>query len=181
MNEIWRRGYEASSTKALAEFLGISRSSLYNAFGSREALFLEALEFYFSRSPDRVLNDVPENASVLRTLTAMFREICKVRARDKEAKGCLAVNCLAELVGVDQALGPALAKAFEKSLARLESLLRRAAQRGEIEDNGDLREKALALKNLLVGINLMSKVVRSERELWAIAKQTLEGLGLYRE
>lgn len=181
MNEVWRRGYEASSAKALAEHLGISRSSLYNAFGSREALFMEALALYFTRTPDRVLNDVPENASVLATLTAMFREICRVRAKDKEAKGCLAVNCLAELVGVDETLGPALSAIFEKSLARLESLLRRAAAQGEIEDAGDLHEKALALKNLLVGINVMSKIVRSERELWAIASQTLKGLGLYRD
>lgn len=181
MNEVWRRGYEASSAKALAELLGISRSSLYNAFGSREVLFLEALDLYFARTPDRVLSDVPENASILGTLTATFREICRVRARDNEAKGCLAVNCVAELVGVDETLGPALVTIFEKSLARLESLLRRAAARGEIEDNGDLHEKALALKNLLVGINLMSKIVRPERELWAIAKQTLTGLGLYRE
>lgn len=181
MNEIWRRGYEGSSAKALAESLGITRSSFYNAFESREALFLEALELYFSQSPDRALNDIPPDASILRTLTSMFREICRVRAADTEARGCLAVNCVAELVGVDEALGPALVSVFQKSLARLESLLRRAAARGETEDNGDLHEKALALKNLLVGLNLMSKIVRSEQELWAIAQQTLKGLGLYRE
>ncbi len=181
MDEIWRRGYEGSSAKALAETLGITRSSFYNAFESREALFLEALELYFSQSPDRVLNDIPPDASILRMLTSMFREICRVRAADAEARGCLAVNCVAELVGVDETLGPVLVSVFQKSLARLESLLRRAAARGETEDNGDLHEKALALKNLLVGVNLMSKIVRSEQELWAIAQQTLKGLGLYRE
>lgn len=181
MNEIWRRGYEGSSAKALAETLGITRSSFYNAFESREALFLEALELYFSQSPDRVLNDIPRDASILRTLTSMFREICRVRAADKEGRGCLAVNSVAELVGVDEALGPVLVSTFQRSLARLESLLRRAATRGEIEDNGDLHVKALALKNLLVGVNLMSKIVRSEQELWAIAEHTLQGLGLYRE
>jgi TetR/AcrR family transcriptional repressor of nem operon len=181
MNEIWRRGYEGSSTKALSETLGITRSSFYNAFKGREALFLEALDLYFSQSPDRVLNDVPPDTSILRTLTDMFREVCRVRAADKEARGCLAVNCVAELVGVDETLGPALVSIFQKSLARFESLLARAAARGEIADNGDLHEKALALKNLLVGINLMSKIVRSESELWAIAKHTLNGLGLYRD
>jgi TetR/AcrR family transcriptional repressor of nem operon len=181
MQEIWRRGYEASSAKALAENLGITRSSFYNAFESREALFLEALDLYFSQSPDHVLNDVSPDASVLQTLTRMFREICRVRAADEEARGCLAVNCLAELVGVDETLGPALVTAFQQSLSRLESLLRRAVARGEIAESGDLHEKALALKNLLVGINLMSKIVRSESELWAIAQQTLTGLGLYRE
>ena len=43
MNDIWRSGFEANSVKAISEKLGITRSSFYNAFGSREALFLEAL------------------------------------------------------------------------------------------------------------------------------------------
>lgn len=181
MNEIWLRGYEASSAKGLSEQLGISRSSFYNAFQSREELFLEALDLYLERSPDAVLDDIPPDASILCALTSMFREICRVRAADEDAKGCLAVNSLAELVGADETLGPVVAGAFRRRLDRLESLLRRAAARGELNDSGDLPEKALALKNLLVGLNLMSKVVRDEGELWAIARQTLKGLDLYRE
>jgi TetR/AcrR family transcriptional repressor of nem operon len=177
MNEVWRNGYEPSSAKALAEKLGITRSSFYNAFESREALFFEVLERYFAQSPDRVLNDMPPGSSILKTITDMFREICRVRAADKDGKGCLAVNCVAELVGVDETLGPKLVTVFQNSLARLESLLRRAVEQGELEDTGDMHEKALALKNLLVGINLMSKIVRSEEDLWTIAEQTLKGLG----
>lgn len=62
----------------------------------------------------------------------------------------------------------------------LERLLDQAAANGEIENREDLREKALALQNLLIGLNVMAKVVRSEDDLWAAAKQTLKGLGLYR-
>jgi len=43
----------------------------------------------------------------------------------------------------------------------------------------DLREKALALQNLLIGLNVMCKVVRSEKDLWRAARQTLKGLGVY--
>lgn len=180
MNEIWRNGMEASSAKALSERLGISRSSFYNAFGSREALFREALGLYFSRSPDRVLAEAGPGANIPELLAGMFREVCRVRAADPEARGCMAINCVAELVGVDETLGPVLEDALLQSIERLEHLLRQAAARGEIEESGDLREKALALQNLLVGLNLMSKVVRSEEDLWAIARRTLEGLGLYR-
>ena len=180
MNEIWRKGLEASSAKALSARLGIARSSFYNAFGSRNGLFKEALDLYFSRTPDRVLADVGADASVLEVLTGMFREVCRVRAADPEAKGCMAINCVAELVGVDEALGPVLEKAVLHSLDRLESLLRQAAANGEIDDSGDLRQKALALQNLLIGLNLMSKVVHAEEDLWASAEATLKGLGLYR-
>jgi len=66
-------------------------------------------------------------------------------------------------------------------LDRLELLLHQAAENGEIENKGDLREKALALQNLLIGLNVMAKVVHSENDLWAAARQTLKGLGLYEE
>lgn len=181
MNEIWKKGFEASSVKALSQLLGITRSSFYNAFGSREALFMEALGLYFSKTPDRVLADMDAGASVPKALTGMFREICRIRAADPEARGCMAVNCVAELVGVDGTLGPVLENAVLQSVERLQHLLKQAAENGEIEDAGDLRNKALALQNLLIGLNLMSKVVRTEEELWAAASQTLKGLGLYRD
>ncbi len=181
MQEIWRSGFEACSVKALAEKLGITRSSFYNAFGSREALFDEVLQRYFAQSPDRVLNESDENTDVPRLLTGFFREICRARAADAEGRGCLAVNCVTELVGADETLGPMLQGLILARLQRLEALLRQAAAHGQIEDDGRLRDKALALQNLMVGLNVMAKVVRSEDELWALSEQTLRGLGLYRE
>ncbi|HHL20983.1 MAG TPA: TetR/AcrR family transcriptional regulator, partial [Aliiroseovarius sp.] len=53
MQEVWRNGFERASVKALSERLGITRSSFYNAFDSREALFEKVLARYFAQSPDR--------------------------------------------------------------------------------------------------------------------------------
>ena len=179
MNDIWMNGYEACSIKGISEKLGITRSRFYNAFGSREALFEEALELYFSRTPDRVLAQAEGDIRIVPMLTKMFKDVCRTRAADPQGRGCMAVNCVAELVGVNESLGPMLERAVLGSLDRLEHLLRRAAANGEIEDRGDLREKALALQNLLIGLNVMCKVVRSEKDLWRAARQTLKGLGVY--
>lgn len=181
MNEIWRAGYEACSLKSISEKLGVTRSSLYNAFGSREALFKEALDAYLKDAPDKILADARKDESILGLLTRQFRNICRARAADPEARGCMAVNCVAELVGVDPELGPFLEKAMRAKLKLLEKLLRQAAANGEIEDDGNLKARALALQSLLVGVNLMAKVVRSEKELWAAAKAGLAGLGLLGE
>jgi len=54
----------------------------------------------------------------------------------------------------------------------------RRRRTGEIEDEGNLKTTALALKRLLVGINLLAKIVRSKKELWAAANDGLAGLGL---
>ena len=166
MNEIWRRGYEASSVKALSEMLGITRSSFYNAFDSREALFKEALETYAANAPDVILNQEPGERSIRSIFTQLFRDVCHARAADAEARGCLAVNSIAELVGVEPKVGELLVKAVKAKLKRIEKLLALAVAGGEISDDGNLKGKALAIMNLLAGINLMSKVVRNEQELY---------------
>ncbi len=181
MNDIWKNGFGACSVKAISENLGITRSSFYNAFQSRAALFEEILERYSNQSPNRVLFQVDNDTRIIPLLTQMFAEVCHARASDPEGRGCMAVNCVAELVGVNETLGPMMERAVMDSIERLELLLRHAAINGEIEDHGDLREKALALQNLLIGLNVMCKVVRSEKDLWAATQQTLRGLDIHAE
>jgi TetR/AcrR family transcriptional repressor of nem operon len=59
-------------------------------------------------------------------------------------------------------------------------ILELAVELGEIEAQ-NTHTKALALQNLVFGLNVMSKVIRDEKELWAIAKHSLEALQLYSE
>lgn len=180
MQEIWRSGYEASSVKAISEKLGITRSSYYNAFGSREDLFKEALAIYFGQSPDRALYEDVSDCPVKRLITESFRKACAARACDPEARGCMAINSLCELAGGRHVtLGAMLAEAVLASAARFETLLELAVARGELSPDTDAHGKALALQSLLIGINTLSKAVRSEDELWLAARTALQALGIY--
>lgn len=178
MNEFWQNGYEASSVKALSEKLGITRSSFYNAFGSQEALFKEALTLYFDQSPDLALAKAVPGVPIKALLTQTFRAACKARASDSQARGCMAVNGVAELCNVNDELGDVLDAAILGSLSRMEQLLEWGVAQGEISEDTDLHATALALQNLLMGLNVMCKVVRDEQELWKTAEVTLKGLGL---
>jgi len=179
MQEIWRGGYGASSVKAISEKLGITRSSYYNSFGSREDLFKAALEAYFGQSPDAILHGELPDMPILELLTRTFREICAARAQDPEGRGCMAINSLTELSGSHDELGTFLKNAVMGSAARLEYLLSIAVENGELPADADVHAKALALQNLMVGINVFAKALRDEGELWLTVKTTLKGLGVY--
>jgi TetR/AcrR family transcriptional regulator, transcriptional repressor for nem operon len=181
MQAIWRDGYEKNSVLALSEKLGITRSSYYNAFGSRDALFREVLAAYFSQSPDRALHAEAPTGRVLELLTSTFKAVCAARASDPEGRGCLAVNSIGELAGSHSELGPLLQQAVLQSAERLEQLLNLAEEDGELPSGYDTHGAALALQNLLVGINTLSKVVREYDELWLAVRTTLRGLGVLRE
>jgi len=180
MNEIWRVGFEACSVKSISENLGITRSSFYNTFVSREALFVEALQRYFESSPDRIISGFAESKRPLALLCEVFREACRALASDPDHRGCLAVNCVSELVGVNDTLGPMMEDLINQSISRLENLLTHSISLGELSPSNNTQELALAIQNLLMGLNTMSKVVRSEQQLWATAEFTLRALGVYR-
>ena len=42
----WSKGYEGTSLTDLTEAIGITRPSLYAAFGNKESLFRKALDLY---------------------------------------------------------------------------------------------------------------------------------------
>ena len=46
MEVFWSKGYEGASLTDLTAAMGINSPSLYGAFGSKEALFREAVELY---------------------------------------------------------------------------------------------------------------------------------------
>ncbi len=180
MEEIWSNGYESSSVKSLSETLGLTRSSFYHAFGSREELFLEVLQTYFEQSPDKALDSIDnQTGEVLLALCEMFKAACIARSGDAEHRGCLAVNSIAELVGVDDKIGPILSGAVSSSIGRFEKILLLAVDNGELPKE-NIATKAVALKNVLVGLNLICKVIHDGDMLWESTRMQLEGLGIYK-
>lgn len=179
MKEIWREGYEAASVKHLSEVLGITRSSFYNAFNSREDLFREAVAAYLAVMPSAPPLG-PAHEPVLPRLTGFVRAICRFIA-ENDWRGCLVANCLAEICPADQGPGAEISKLALASAKHIEALLDRAKLQGEIREEADTRALALAFQNLLIGLNVFGKAVRSEHALWRAAEVTLRGLGLYAE
>ncbi len=179
MNEMWTNGFELVSVQSLSEKLGITRSSFYNAFVSREALIDEALDLYFSRTADGIWVGFKEGAPVLPMLAGMVRKLCKDRATDVLGRGCMAVNGLTETNPNHAAATKKIIATLEARFARLDLLLTKAVENGELKDDGCLRDKALALQSLLLGLNMMAKLERSEDELWRAAKTVLCSLKVY--
>lgn len=176
MQFAWRHGLEACSVKALAEHMGITRSSFYHAFGGLDSLLLEVMSRYAALAPDRVLKEpigASEHAGGV--IHRLFRDVCRARAQDP--RGCMAVNAMAGTAGARARLRSALDDATRQNIDGFRRLVERGMSDGSIR-TGDSLCVAMALQCHLAGLNLMSTRVRDEEVLWQATECVLLGLGI---
>ena len=99
----WRKGYQASSLSDLLEAMEISRSSFYATFGDKRSLYVECLDTFGKRTRDIVIK-ARETLPPLEALRRFF-EYTATEQRDQRPEwGCMLVNTVLELAGVDDEL-----------------------------------------------------------------------------
>lgn len=178
MDLFWLKGYASVTVSDLADAMAVQRSSFYNSFGTRDAVFLESLRQYGGQSPDVVLDRLAPDAPVVPALVELLRTVCRLRARDPHARGCLVCNSVAEVAPSDRSIGPAVTRVIARRTRVVERLLRRAVARGELPAPMDVAAAARGFVTFLVGLNTLSRVVRSERALWGTCVEFLRGFGV---
>src|ERR1700730_12530128 len=96
----WHRGYAGTSVRDLATSMGISGPSLYNAFGDKHALFVQALGHYLDYSTrPRItrLESLPPKEAV----RSFLAEIIDASVSDRERRGCFLINSALEVAPHD--------------------------------------------------------------------------------
>lgn len=163
MNRFWAKGFEQTSVRDLAEQMGITGASLYNAFGDKRSLYRQAFIYYLAESVrDRVarLEKLPP-ALAIRTF---FDEIIERSINDEQRRGCMLVNAALELAPYD----PEIQKLVAQELIFIEAFFRRcigAAQKdGSITDTRPADELAKLLLSVLLGIRVLART-RPQRKV----------------
>jgi TetR/AcrR family transcriptional regulator, transcriptional repressor for nem operon len=168
LNAFWESGYRAVSISNLSQAMQIKRSSFYNSFGDRKSIFKEAMEIYKADAPDAALWNLKEGDLIVPAVRSVFRNICRVRAADKKARGCLVVNSISELAGGDEELGVLCQAAVRDGTRLYVKLLSQAVEQGEITLPENITAAAGSFMAFVAGLNTLSKAIRSEQDLWQI-------------
>jgi AcrR family transcriptional regulator len=90
MTVFWSKGYEGTSLSDLTEAMGISRPSLYAAYGNKEELFRKALERY-GEGPSAYERDALAQPTARAVAEALLRGAADVQTDPATPAGCLAV------------------------------------------------------------------------------------------
>lgn len=160
----WRQGYRSTSLQDLLAATGMGRGSFYAAFQSKEALFEAVVDDYrraFVGLLERILAR-RHGLGALRT----FLDRTLIRIPDaRRRRGCLLVNSVLELEGVDARLhGLALASLRELDGA-VTACLEQAARNGELRPDLDPGALAPVLISLIEGWRVASRAGVSREAL----------------
>ncbi|NMV37116.1 TetR/AcrR family transcriptional regulator [Ralstonia insidiosa] len=134
MRVFWKHGYEATSTDMLMAAMGIGRQSLYDTFGDKRTLYLEALGLYSAQTVSDLIARTRGKDSPLEALRAVLSQAAALPP-DRRALGCIAVNAIGEFGQRDEDVLQAMAGGGSVLDLVLEDLVRQGMAVGEIVDS----------------------------------------------
>ena len=166
MEVFWRKGFDATSIQDLTDAMGINPPSLYAAFGDKEKLYLEAVEYYRVQRGQHVrevLDSEPTaRAAVERALREVVTEFCR---RDAPA-GCLltmSTGCSSVSLGVQQILAKKRSMARDRIAERIE----RGIREGDVPASTDALALAEFVTTVFAGMAMHARDGASRKSLLA--------------
>lgn len=155
--------------------MGIGRQSLYNAFGDKRALYLEALDAYQQRTIAGHIDRLSKPQSPARGLTDLLYGL--IAENDLErSKGCMGVCAAAEFGVSDSEIAALRAKASPALGKRLVKRITEGQERGELDAAMSPKEAAGFVQMTMTGIQLGARAGVAISELRSMARFAIDRL-----
>lgn len=172
----WGRGYEATSVSDLLAAMDLSKSSLYQAFGSKQQLFERCLARYADGLSARMRRALDEAASGRRFIEETFGAVARTARQPDGAKGCLIANSASELGQREPALAVPVASGLDRFARIFHEAVVRAQSEGEVPADADPGALASYLVACMNGLRTMIKAGADGRSAKGMVRLMLKAL-----
>jgi TetR/AcrR family transcriptional repressor of nem operon len=173
MEAFWARGYERTSIQDLVQHMGINRQSIYDTFGDKHALFLQALDRYCEIQNRTVFKQLDRPGSVKRNLRLLFEGVVDKALSEEGRRGCFVGNAMSELAGRCKETATRTCHSMASAEKTFQRALQRGKEQGELPRVRDTRAVARFLYSNFQGLRLMAKATRDRKLLKDVVKITL--------
>ncbi len=174
----WRNGYEAASMAELTAAMGITKPSLYAAFGNKEALFHKALDLY-EREKLAYISAALEAPTARGVAERLLRGSLEIQTNSCDPKGCLSVISTAACGAEAEPIKAEVCKRRASSEAALIARFARAKEEGELPEGLEPAALARYLSALLQGLAIqggsgascaeLNQLVETSMAVWPTA------------
>jgi TetR/AcrR family transcriptional repressor of nem operon len=170
------RGFKHTSFGDLTDGLGVSRQSLYDTYGDKNALYHAALKRYLNRSLDLMGRRLADPAPIREVLGGFFEGML-AGVCGKGSPGCPMVNSMVEQAPHEADIR-ALAQTHARSVQDLfEARLAAAQRKGEIGKSKDPAALARFFYHTMLGLAVATRALGDQEQMRSsirIALQTLD-------
>ena len=172
MHVFWHQGYDGASLANLTRAMGISRPSLYSAFGDKQSLFLKALDRY-DAVPSAYVREALAEPTARAFVERLLRGAADMQTDPATPPGCLMVQ--GALVGGDGAA--AVRQEVNERRAAGEAMvrrrLRRARTEGELPKDTDPDGLALYVVTVIRGMAVQASGGATRADLEGVIRTAL--------
>lgn len=172
----WVKGFDATSISDLTAAMGIGSTSLYAAFGSKEALYAEAVDHYRESYEHLVWGGFLAAATARDAVQALLMDLAAALTgcRADIPHGCMVALSAIGSDGHD-ALAAQLHAARAVTLQRLETRLAAAVTAGEIPPATDIQALAGFIRTVQTGMSILARDGAGRAELEAVGRVAMAG------
>lgn len=158
MDLFWRQGYDATSLQGLLDVMGLSKSSLYQTFGSKQKLFEQCLQRYQQMVQTnwlkRLAGEVSGRQFILDTLLSTLEEAEGATS----PRGCLIMNTASEFAQSN----PQIAQKVNEGVENFKEIFLTAVQQGQADGTiGRAKDPELLAKYLVSSMSGLRTMVKA--------------------
>src|SRR5882724_5481221 len=168
MSVFWSKGYAATSTDDLLQAMKIGRQSMYDTFGDKRRLYVEALERYQRESVAGHIKRLRSIASPLAGIEALVVGVISSDRAMRE-KGCMGVGAICEFGNADSELAELRVRSGGMLRKALVERLQDAQAAGEVGETVDIEHAARFVQTTMLGLQVAAKAGESTHSLRAVA------------
>lgn len=173
MRLFWAKGYGATSMQDLEAATGLTRTSLYNAFGNKNRLFKQALGLYISLVQEKFQRIVEEAPTAKDAIKGLLEAVIDLHFSKDSPGGCLVVLSVMESSQHD-AETMAMAEAmFQAEQRMMVEILEGGKKRGELAADFPVAGTTVALAAAASGMVVLAKAGVPAARLGEVARATL--------
>ena len=166
MRTFWSKGYEATTMADLLKATGLSKSSLYDTFGSKRELFMAAFNAYRVERYTQLENRLTSGLSGYDGIESFLDMVLQHARQPEQTFGCMSCNEAVELGPHDPEIQKLVEKDFEGIEQAFETAIDRGKQDGSITTRLGSRQLArlftVTLQGAQVLVRASANMVRLE-------------------
>ena len=168
----WTKGYEGASLGDLTEAMGITKPSLYAAFGNKESLFKKALDLYESEKLAYIGEALkaPTSREVAKHL---FYGALEMQTSDGQPRGCMRVISSVSCSPEADSIRADLMERRQSSQRALCERMHRAKDEGDLPTGTDVDGLCAYLGAILQGMSVQAGSGATKAQLESLVETSL--------